>query len=324
MAHEIWENNVFTGQGIKPWHNLGVTVEGTVTWQEAIKLAGLDWTVKKEPLYSAKGVELETWGIFREGKDGDVFLGSVGKGYVPIQNKNAFEFIDAMIGNEGAHYDTAGALGYGERIFCSAYLPAAGFEVVPDDKHQIYLLFKTSHDGTMSALCKLTDIRVVCQNTLNRALASDGHDIVIKHTRNADVRIEQAKKLIVSGKKTAQALRDKMVYLSTIQFNKKKIQKVFDSIFPNKKGDVSTRTAHNIEKILELFESNDKNAFPVIRGTGYNLVNAFTEYADHFRSVKSGTKDDEVKRILRTESALFGSAEKFKSEAFEYIYAQAA
>ena len=52
--------------------------------------------------------------------------------------------------------------------------------------------------------------------------------------------------------------------------------------------------------------------FSTTRGTGYNLLNAVTEYTDHVQRV-----DDDQKRVA--ESVMFGAGEARKEEALEVI-----
>ena len=35
-----------------PWHGLGTSVNHAMTSEEALELAGLNWTVKSEPVYA--------------------------------------------------------------------------------------------------------------------------------------------------------------------------------------------------------------------------------------------------------------------------------
>ncbi len=52
--------------------------------------------------------------------DTQKILGVVGKDYEVIQNVDAFIFFDSIVGGDGIQYETAGALGNGERIFITA------------------------------------------------------------------------------------------------------------------------------------------------------------------------------------------------------------
>ncbi|MFR1445981.1 DUF932 domain-containing protein, partial [Acinetobacter baumannii] len=56
--------------------------------------------------------------------DTNAILGDrLGKDYEVVQNIDAFSFFDAIVGGEGIQYETAGALGKGEKIFITAKLP---------------------------------------------------------------------------------------------------------------------------------------------------------------------------------------------------------
>jgi hypothetical protein len=128
-----------------------------------------------------------------------------------------------------------------------------------------------------------------------------------------------ATKLVASGKKTADQIRDKMRILAQKKVTRPAMEDVFKRLFPgDEKGNLHTKTQNNISDILSLYEYNDNNAFPVVRGTAYNLVNACTEYADKVRTARGGGMEgmDEA----RATSALFGSGDKFKQDAFDYIY----
>ena len=74
----------------------------------------------------------------------------------------------------------------------------------------------------------------------------------------------------------------------------------------------STRRDGVLAEILRLYEMNDGNAFPQFRGSAYNLLNAVTEYTDHFRNPNGDPK-------ARAESAMFGSGDVLKTKALDMI-----
>jgi hypothetical protein len=141
MAHNINEENgkhSFFSVNEKAWHGLGQIVEQYPTSAEAIQYAGLDYLVEKRPLFTNSldnelaGIDtgiaipkIEVPGFYATVRtDNNNVLGVVGKDYEVVQNVNAFEFFDAIVdGGEGILYETAGALGKGERIFITAKLP---------------------------------------------------------------------------------------------------------------------------------------------------------------------------------------------------------
>src|SRR3546814_16174542 len=81
-------------------------------------------------------------------------------------------------------YETAGALGNGERIFITAKLPDY-IRVGGDDLIEKYLFLTTSHDGSGSITAAFTPIRIVCANTLNAAMHRKSNTIKIRHTSGA-------------------------------------------------------------------------------------------------------------------------------------------
>src|SRR5579864_4686782 len=130
MAHNIWNQNgrdsmFCVGGREAAWHKLGARTPDAVSWEQAMELANLNWQVKKMQLSGPFGL-VDAYGIFRD--TDNAFLGSVGDVYSPIQNKVAFEFVDTLIEAAGSHYESAGALGRGERIWCLARVPEADFQ----------------------------------------------------------------------------------------------------------------------------------------------------------------------------------------------------
>ncbi len=181
----------------KAWHGLGRIVEQYPTSEEAIKYAGLDYEVIKTSLYTrgtniietTSGIEITDNELHVPNyyanirSDNNAILGVVGKDYHIVQNREAFAFFDAIVGGgEGILYETAGALGDGERIFITAKLPDYIRVGNGDDVTEKYIFLTTSHDGSGSITAAFTPIRIVCQNTLNASLRSMNNVVRIKHT----------------------------------------------------------------------------------------------------------------------------------------------
>lgn len=123
-------------------------------------------------------------------------LGVVGKDYQIVQNRDVFLFFDSIVGAaEKVKYETAGALGNGERIFITAKLPDY-IRVGKDDLIEQYVFLTTSHDGYGSITAAFTPVRIVCQNTLNAAFRNQQNCIKIRHTASAIDRLKQAHQLM--------------------------------------------------------------------------------------------------------------------------------
>jgi len=80
-----------------------------MTSKEAIEKAGLDWLVETVPIYTReqKFEQVENWQAIRRVKDKKVYGVATSK-YEPIQNKDAFQFFDKVVGDGQAVYETAG------------------------------------------------------------------------------------------------------------------------------------------------------------------------------------------------------------------------
>lgn len=320
MAHNI---NTYIGR-LPAWHKLGIVTGRYMTADELLANAGFQFQVFKSQLHDGLGRPIAAWGTFRwnnedwkaGNKDAAQFLGVVGEDYSVIQHATGFRMIDALVqAQDGAHYETAGVLGNGERVWALADL---GHVVkVGDDKQDGYLLFCTSHDGSMAHQYRLCLTRVVCENTLSAALSEKAKaKLVVRHTKNAGDRLEGCHEALAAIGGDVRRVEDRLNYLASRRMTREALTSIMDRLFPKAKNDDgeakdTTRRDNILADVLKLYELNDGNAFPDQRGTAYNLLNAVTAYTDHFRS----TRND-----ARAESALFGSGDALKTKALEVIY----
>lgn len=326
MSHDLHFDvkegrHAFYSALVPGWHGLGEVGDKLLTGDELLKRALIDWEVEKLQLHHPVTNDLiNSYGIFR--KDTGDFLGNCGKDYGIIQNHYSVDMVDVFLKTEDgkAHYETAGALGKGQVIWVLARVN--GEIVIPgtDDKHKTFILFTTSHDGSTKATCKLTDVRVVCNNTLNQAIKGAGAYFSIAHRKNAEKKLEEAKKLMATTHDEIKSLEEKFIELAQRRVQKESINNVMKKLFGDADKSSNKRIENKIMSVLELFESNDKNQFPSIRGTAYNLLNAVTEYIDHYSTVrKTEAREDLSIDFIRTESALFGNGADFKEDALEII-----
>jgi len=261
MAHHLnyneqKEQHSFFSVKEKAWHGLGQIVENHPTSAEAIRYAGLDYFVEKRPLFTngfglgLDGIDtdfalpkIEVPNYFATVRtDNDAVLGVVGKGYEVVQNADAFQFFDAIVGGgSGIKYETAGALGKGERIFITAKLPEY-IKVGRQDLIEQYLFLTTSHDGGGSITAAFTPIRVVCANTLNAAMKNHSAGIKIRHTSSANDRLKQAHTLMGISHVVSEELEELFNYWTKVRITDKQMKKLIQvAMAPNKE------VIHNLE-----------------------------------------------------------------------------
>ena len=175
-----------------PWHGLGRIVMDAPASREALELAGLDWQVESRNIYSGTGAMIPSYRANVRSTD-DAVLGVVSDRYRIVQNEEAFQFTDDLLG-EGVTYETAGSLQGGKKVWMLARLPRkyliAGDQVVP------YLVIFNSHDGSSGVKVAMTPIRVVCQNTLNLALNTAKRSWTARHTENVLLRVQDARETL--------------------------------------------------------------------------------------------------------------------------------
>jgi phage/plasmid-like protein (TIGR03299 family) len=200
-------------------------------------------------------------------------------------------------------------------------VPKADISIGPD-KHESYLVFTTAHDGSMAHTAKLTTVRVVCQNTLNSALSSEGAMFRVKHTTTADIRLERAKSLMTGITVDAKALETKLAQLASRKMTRETMVSVLNRLFPAPKEENAntTRRENVLTDVLNLYASNDNGAYPEIAGSAYNLLNAVTEYTDHFRSARiTDSRQGWSQQQARAENAVSGTGDRLKSNALAVI-----
>ena len=62
----------------KPWHGLGTQVEEAPTSADALRLAGLDWTVQRKPIQVCGGRKVDNFFANVRSSDGAVVVGRFG------------------------------------------------------------------------------------------------------------------------------------------------------------------------------------------------------------------------------------------------------
>lgn len=295
-------------------------VEKPVTWEEARKLSHLTFTVSKRQLIhpNGSGDKINAYGIFRD--DNDKFFATVGSVYLPLQFEYAFTFVDSLIGEAGgSHYESAGALGDGNVFWVLVRCPACDFFINgTDDINKAHVLFASSHDGSMATTARLTHINVKRNISLQTALRYANGDVLrIKHTTNAERKLAAAKSLMGQVVLSSQDIAAKLNILAEREMTKESMINTLERVFP---GDQSTRRDNVMMRIIALFENNQYDAVPEVKGTAYSLLNAVNSYVDHEKGVrKTGSRKGLSEEMLRAESAVFGTGNDLKENALDIL-----
>ncbi len=212
-------------------------------------------------------------------------------------------------------YETAGALGKGEKIFITAKLPDY-IKVGSDDMIEKYLFLTTSHDGSGSITAAFTPIRIVCQNTLNAALHNSTNTIKIRHTANAQDRLKEAHKVMGISNQLANEMEAIFNEWTKVRITDKEVmQLIKQAMAPSSEV---LKSIKNGEELSTAFTNICDNAFlyamssptqqtETTKGTLFGAYNAITGY---FQNVKE-YKDDDAK----VKSILLGGTGQLRTQA---------
>jgi len=317
--NEAGEAQMFSAEGVVPWHGLGKVFEQDgLTSAEALVAAGQDWTVELVPTAQLIGVDEETgeniwdetpgdWSVQRSSD-----LRSVGKvkgRYNPLNNVDAFAFGDDILGlAEGAHWITGGCLKEGSLVWMMAKLPTAvhigGFE---DEAIQPYIMVSNSHDGSKAVEASVVTVRVVCNNTFTAALSGAKRTHKIRHTKNMAERMAEAKTAINVVDTYSAELRKTGDLLIGQSFSNGDFDKFLETLVPTKGLDAAPLTkAENKQEAIKVIWAN-KPDLQNIKNTKWGVLQAIIDYNDHSIVSRGDNKAEKrMSRILMPMTANIG------------------
>jgi len=260
----------------KPWHGLGTMVAEAMTSKEALELSGLNWTINGMPIFDSFGNEIDGYKANTRSSDNKV-LGIVSNKYKVVQNSEAFEFTDALVG-EGLKYETAGSLWGGKKIWLLGKMPE---RYIVGDKFEPYVCFSNNHDGTGAVKVCMTPIRVVCNNTLNAALSEAKRSWSARHMGNINTKLEEARVTLQLADEYLKHLEETADKLANEKFTEGDMKKALDKMItvPENATDRQKRTAENTKE--EIIICTLRPDLAQFLNTKWGFLNAVSDYVGH-------------------------------------------
>ena len=262
----------------KPWHGIGTRVENAPLSEDALRLAGLDWEVLQEEVFTNAGEKISGYKANVRSTDRKV-LGVVSDRYKIIQNTEAFAFTDSLLGN-GVRYETAGSLQEGRKVWLLARLPQE--YIISGERISPYLVFSNSHDGSGAVKVAVTPIRVVCNNTLNLALNTAKRSWSMIHTGDIKGKIQEAKDTLFMAENYMDQLGKEIENLRKIKVTDKEVEEYIELLLPVEKNATSLQQK-NILKLREDMRARyfDAPDLQKVGNNAYRFVNAVSDFATH-------------------------------------------
>jgi len=324
MAHNLEFNELTETHSLfttkTAWHGLGQKVDGAQTSEEAIKLANLDFNVEKRelwtPLFSDQTSPMmgvpNKYATVRT--DLNNVLGVVGKNYTVLQNKDAFKFVDDLVGSKSAIFESAGVLYNGEKVFLTCKLPEK--MVVGNDVAECFFFLHNSHDGSRSVEIAFSTVFIVCENTLNMALKSAKRKQKVKHTSNILTGLFDAAGIMGITRERIQRDQEIFERMAKVNLNDDQIKKLITlAIYPEKEQinpeDYSKRFENIMEDAFEYITANSSQIIPERNGTLWGFVQGVNGLANH---KKYKTESDKLNSIM------FGTGFNNTNKAFELAF----
>jgi len=314
MAHEV--EQMFSVREM-PWHKpltgdrTTVTEDFPQTFEEARKLAGLDWdpvavpaverliTVAEyreqvvaivqqapamtedettEALITLYERSLRTDKEFRRiaRSDNRGTLSYQRNSYNIIPNSAFGEIIDSILEAEPdtVQLETGGSLAEGRKVWMLARINEP-VRLPGDGSYTFpYLGITSSHDGQASCAARLTAVRIVCGNTFSAAEAEGertGAVYSFSHRGDWRSRMGEAREALIYAREQTQ-------------------QFLREFIPTPPEGLISDRVAKNIAEARAAvlgFLGSETVEGAGVRGTAYGLVQAAGEYLDHSRTART-------------------------------------
>ena len=319
MAHEL---EMINGEaqmayvGDVPWHGLGTKVDRELTPDQFQKVAGLDWTVEKQPLVTATGIPIKNKEALIRSSDNSV-LDVVGTGWNPVQNSEAFEFFHDYVMAGDMEMHTAGSLKDGQMVWALAKTKES-FELFNGDQTDNYFLFTNPHQFGKSINIRMTPIRVVCNNTLTLSLSQDTDKMVtVNHRKAFDP--DMVKEQMGIAHEKMEQYKSMASFLGSKPATGDNVIQYFNEVFgapaKEKEDGVLPFTSRNAKIAMENLNTQPGANFA--EGSWWQAFNSVTYMTDHLQ----GREGDS-----RLQSAWYGRNRKVKLNALDKAleYADAA
>lgn len=239
----------------------------------------------------------------------EVLGAQIGERYTPIHNKEAFEFLSGLIGEERKFLiESLGYFDNGRVCFVNIQ-HAEPFSIKGDDV--VYRVgFITSHDGTLSLRTMSGYQQIVCQNTAEAAL-STADRLIIKHTESAKDKMATMVDMLDLLGRQHNTIKENLNLLASIGFNSRAREIFLANLIGNAqpgKGQENKAFARQqaIKDAIEICDGT--NGQSALSGTMYALLGQLTYYVGH--KPQTDVRDYE-------QSLVIGTAQKLKAKAFD-------
>lgn len=305
------------------FEKMGVTIENATSLVTALKLSGLDFEVRKLPLFHA-GVQNEY--AFKQvpeffatvRTDTETTLGVVGKDYTLLQNIEAFNFLESLVGTGKAKFETAG---FFRKNGAASYIQMSTEPIsILGDDFDNYILISNGFDGISAVTVVITPIRAICRNTAMLALRKASNKVSVRHSVNLHDNLENAKEVLFASSNYLTALKEEAEKLATKPFSKEAFEALCYRLYPVKDDMAEITQIRNLFQIEQLLKAYQQGDLENFNGSAWKAFQAVSDFESHkpvFRKSKklANTGTPEFKTVVIDGMPLLNKAFKMIQEA---------
>ena len=266
------------------WSKVGKSVEECRSMEQVLEASGLDYTVEMRPVFMNAGPVDMTEAMaaipnrFVTVRTSDNHpYDVVSDKFEIIQNRDAFDFVNYM-GDE-LTFEKAGETQSG-MVYIIGKLPEVS---ILGDAFTPYVLFRNGFNGKTKITAAISPLRIVCQNQFNFAFKNTANAITIRHVRNAEAKLEEARETLRMTADYMEQLTLMAERFAAMKISGPQMGRVVKYLFPIPEDtSINPFKRKNLEDqraaFLAAHEQEDNRNF---RGTAWGLVNAYTDFITH-------------------------------------------
>lgn len=266
------------------WNRIGKSVEQCKDMESVLKASGLDYTVEMRPVFMNAGpvdmteamAAIPNRFVTVRNTDNHPY-DVVSDKFEIIQNREAFDFVNYI--GEGLTFEKAGETANG-MVYIIGKLPEVS---ILGDAFTPYVLFRNGFNGKVKITAAISPLRIVCQNQFNFAFKHSASAMTIRHVRNAEAKLVEARETLKMCANYMQELNDMAEHFAGMKISGPQMERVVKYLFPIPEDTaINPFKRKNLEDqraaFLAAHEQEDNRNF---RGTAWGLVNAYTDFITH-------------------------------------------
>lgn len=171
-------------------------------------------------------------------------------------------------------YVAAGCLKGGKQGFMVVRAPETINVLDGEDPHELFIVLRTSHDGSRAIEASIMPLRHRCMNQMTLRSFSSGvpHRWSVKHTSTMNAKLKNAQESLQNLNAYGAAYQDNAHRLLDIKLTDEDAREILTVVLPNR-----PKREEQVSRIVRAWHTADTVGFD---WTGWGMLNAVSEYFD--------------------------------------------